>query len=92
MRNKVIPAIAPKGKNDLSVKQKELLANREEWQRQYTYWLTRKNKFAQKLLDASRTTEGSKKYKELKAEVEKYWNLLRESLPDYKKMFVTPHQ
>ena len=66
----------------------KLLADREEWQKQYEHWLDRKNRFALKLNAASKPTHTSKKYQELDSEVKKYWQLLRDSLPAYKAMFV----
>lgn len=69
--------------------QKKLIADREEWEKQYSYWLKRKNAFADKLQAAGRTTSTSKKYAELDSNVKKYFNLLRESLPAYRAMFTT---
>lgn len=66
----------------------KLLADREEWQKQYEHWLSRKNRFALKLNAASKPTHASKKYQELDSEVKKYWQLLRNSLLAYKAMFV----
>lgn len=74
---------------ELTKEQNKLIADRTEWEKQYTHWLQRKNKFADKLQAAGRTTSTSKKYAELDAQVKKYFNLLRESLPAYRAMFTT---
>ncbi len=73
--------------NDLTAAQNKLLTDREQWQQQYSHWLKRKNNFATKLQEAGRSTDTSKKYRELDTQVKKYHTLLRESLPEYKSMF-----
>lgn len=83
--SKNIPAIAP---NKLSKEELKLIADRTEWEKQYDYWLKRKNKFAAKLAAKSKPTNLSTRYKELDAEVKKYWQKLRDSLPAYKALFV----
>lgn len=72
---------------DNTKEQDKLINDRKEWEKNYAYWLTRKNNFAAKLQAAGRTTEGSAKYKELDTEVKKYFQLLRDSLPAYRAMF-----
>lgn len=89
-KTKSIPAIA--NKNDLTNAQKQLIADRAEWTKQYDHWLLRKNKFYFKLRAAGRTPEGSKKYQQLDEQVKKYHTLLRDSLPEYRSMFVQRHQ
>jgi hypothetical protein len=76
----------------LTKSQEQLILDRKEWQKQYSHFLTRKNKFAVKLQEAGRTTEGSAKYQQLDAEVKKYFGLLRGSLPEYKAMFNSPNR
>lgn len=73
--------------NKRTVAEKKLIANRQEWETKYSHWLKRKNNFAAKLQKGGRPTTSSKRYTELDAEVKKYWQLLRDSLPEYRAMF-----
>ena len=61
----------------------DIVGKRLQWQKQYSYWLTRKNKFADKLQAANRSTDGSAKYQELNNKVKHYWQLLHDSKPIY---------
>lgn len=70
--------------NTLTKEEKKLLADRAEWEKQYTSFLNRKNALAIKLQAASRTTEGSANYQKLRAECDKYHQLLKDTLPAYR--------
>lgn len=84
MTNKDIPGIKP---TTTSKEEAKLIADRKEWQAKYEHWLKRKNAFALKLQAAGRQIESSPRYSELKAETQKYFQLLRDSLPAYKSIF-----
>ena len=76
-----IPAIAPKKKKIVST---AMELNRQEWTKQYDYFLGRKNRLGLKLADKGRPTETNEKYQALDKEVKKYWQLLADSKPTYK--------
>jgi hypothetical protein len=64
----------------------KLMADRKEWESQYVHWLTRKNNFYEKLVAAGRNPATSPKYQELRDNTQKWWQKLRDTYYDWRKL------
>ncbi len=64
----------------------ELLANRKKWEAKYDHWLKKQNELAATLQAIGRQTNSSERYLKLAGNTKHYWQLLRDSLPEYRRI------